>query len=470
MRSLGGLIGLLSLCGCSEGGRSPADLNVLLISIDTLRADHLSVYGYERDTSPNLRRFANRAWVLERAYVQWPKTVPSMASMLTSTYGSTNGVRQMRVALPDHLQTLAEVLQSHDYRTSAVICNAGLGAEFGFDRGFDRFIDMSQEELGGTERWRKDLLATEKTREFLRQHAEAPRPFFHWLHLINPHGPYAPPPDYAGLYLGDQRDVQSEELTVLRNSPLPRSIGGIEPEIQVGRQTRLGYYIAEYDAEIRAVDQHIGAILKELNDLQLTEHTLVVVTADHGESLGEHNYYFAHGRLPYDDTVHVPLLLFVPGQSDGRRIPETVGLIDLMPTLLEFLRLRFPPQVEGLSLGDLLGDQIEPVQPPVYTDAGYKEDYQRMIRSYPWKLIYVPDSEDRAVMQGTEFELYHLGNDPGETQNLIDKEPEVFRHLRDTLLDWASAKPNAQALPTIAAGALDPRTEAELLLLGYLRD
>ncbi|HEV8578186.1 MAG TPA: sulfatase [Thermoanaerobaculia bacterium] len=460
---------LLLLAGVNAAAWRLADqgsrprLNVLLITVDALRADHLGAYGYPRPTSPHIDRLGREGVVFWRAVSQWPKTSPSFASMLSSTYGHTNGlVRTTGQRLPDRLFTVAELLKAARFDTSAAVANVNLGKVFNFHQGFDIYREIWEEgedDGSGTE------LVTRRGLELLERGFHR-RPFFLWLHYFDPHAPYEPPGALDEMFVGDRY------FDPARRAPLHtrkrRDLGGIPVQSRLGREDRIDYYVAQYDAEIRYVDEQIGILLRALEGLGLASNTLVILTADHGESLGEHNYFFEHGRFPYDDCVRVPLILRGPGTgTPGRLVRSPVELIDVLPTVLELAALPPSPDAEGKSLRPLLvGDRETGRRWTAFSESGYAENYQRSITSERYKLISVPDSEDRRVMQGRELELYDLQEDPGEKRNLIDERPDVARPLEKRLRRWmAGSRAGARAPEAVR---IDPGTEERLRSLGYL--
>ncbi|MEE9608687.1 MAG: sulfatase, partial [Myxococcota bacterium] len=288
---------VLSLCAgvvaCQP--TAPVPRNVLLITVVTLRADHLGTYGYARDTSPVVDELARRGVVFENAWVQWPKTVPSMASMFSATYPQENGVVVVTGGnwVPDRLVMLPEVLRERGFRTAAVVPNAGLGQESNFPQGFESLRELWMEHDGAP---RPAPLVTDAVLEELERLAAQPDRFFLWVHYIDPHDPYSPPAEYAEPFLGD-------ELYRSRSVPFnagDNPHGGIGENLarQHGDRDDVAWYVAQYDGEIRYLDEHLGRLLEGLERSGVAGETLVALTADHGEGLGERDYYFHHGHLP----------------------------------------------------------------------------------------------------------------------------------------------------------------------------
>ncbi|HEX3532214.1 MAG TPA: sulfatase-like hydrolase/transferase [Thermoanaerobaculia bacterium] len=438
-------------------------LNVLLITIDTLRADHLSAYGYPRSTSPNIDRLAREGVLFHRAISQWPKTSPSFASMMSSTYGHTNGlIRTTAQRMPDRFLMLAELLKAGGYSTRAAVANPNLGRLFNFDQGFETYLEPWRE---ADERRRSDLVTREGL-DLLRQGADEKRPFFVWLHYFDPHARYQPSKPYDGMFVNDAHFDASWRMPLQQEQR--KDIGGIPTTASLGNENRIAYYVAQYDAEIREVDQQVGILLQALEKQGLARNTLVVLTSDHGESLGEHNYFFEHGRFPYDDCVHVPLLVRAPGTSKpGHVVLSPVELIDLVPTVLDLAGLPPDREAEGKSFRRLLEGEPNGGSRWQYafSESGYGEDYQRSVTSERFKLVYVPDTDDQQVMKGRELELYDLQQDPGETRNLIDEQPEVAAPLRAQLSRWMAGGTTAEAPREVH---IDSVAASQLRSLGYL--
>jgi arylsulfatase A-like enzyme len=473
LRGLGGGkpagFALLVLAGVNAGALAFVDhqprprLNVLLITIDALRADHLGAYGYPRTTSPNIDRLARQGVLFQRAVSQWPLTSPSFAAMMSGTYGHTSGLMRMTAQrMPDRSLMLAELLKAGGYSTRAAVGNVNLARVFNFDQGFDTYRELWR---GDDERRTEQV--TRSGLDLLRQ-TSGDRPFFLWLHFFDPHARYQPPKPFDRMFVDDPRFDGSWRAPLHANKG--EDIGGIPGHVNLGGEDRVAYYVAQYDAEIRYVDQQVGVLLKALDEQGLAGNTLVVLTADHGESLGDHNYFFEHGRLPYNDCVHVPLIVRGPGiGKPGAAVPSPVQLIDLVPTVLDLTGLPADPRAEGKSLRRLLDGEHPGGARWAYafTESGFTQDYQRSITSERYKLIYVPDAGDRRIMRGRELELYDLQADPHETRNLVDEQPEVVAPLQKELWRWMAD--GGDAAPAPAAVSVDGQTEEQLRSLGYLR-
>lgn len=444
-------------------------LNVLFITVDTLRADHLGSYGYMRDTSPNIDKLAKQGILFSQAIVQWPKTRPSFASMLTSTYGYYNGevrINDINRKINSHLVLLPEILKNANYNTVAIVSNGNLASAYNFNQGIDNHIEVWREHKN-----KEAVYVTENALSWLRNNSHKGK-FFMWLHYVDPHAKYQPPGPYHEIYLGDKFYDGSKTVPINNNHHEVRykDMGGIWPERQLGNHRELDYYIAQYDAEVRYTDENVGEVLDTIKALGLSENTIVIFTADHGESLGEHNYYFDHGRLPYDDCVRVPLIIKLPGLKSGIKvIDHPVELIDMMPTVLDILNIPINKEAQGKSLLPLMSVAADNIPLYAFTEAGYKQNYQRMIRTKKWKLIYVPDKEDQNIMQGMPFELYDMERDPWELNNLVKVETNIADELKRELFKWMERAEGVNGQSSRKENvSIDKKTEENLKSLGYI--
>jgi len=473
---VGGYLTLLLLGGfVSCGGPSPEPpKRVFLITVDTLRADHMGVYGYPRQTSPELDKLAVQGVRFTSAIAQWPKTGPSLASVFTGRYPKTTGLTHRAAQqIPDEYLTLPELFQSAGYTTVGVVSNAVLSAELGWNRGFDEFLETWK--VGGAvsadpvehRKWASAPLVNQLAIPALERFADSER-LFVWLHYSDPHAPYLLPEGTVDPFVGDALDTQ--DTLIERQLPPARAIGD---------ERRLGFYVAKYDANILVTDSNIGAILDHLEDLGLLEDALVIFTADHGEGLGEHTELFEHGREPYNTTAHVPLLIAYTGVAQaGREVEHPVELLDLYPTLRDLLRIseEGTPGLEGSSLLPFLGQagalerqDLEPFR-YAFSEAGGGQMLWRHYQSVQdgrWKLVFHPpvDRKDRKLPP--TFKLFDLESDPLEVDNLVGHHEEEFDRLWKALSDWMEDTPEPGQIGPDAA-AYSEETLNALRALGYL--
>ncbi len=451
--------------------------NVLLITVDTLRADRLGSYGYRLPTTPRIDALARRGVRFADVTVPWPKTWPAMAAMVTSKAPQSNGIRlHPRRPLPAEHVTLAEALREGGYATGAVVANVNLGRAFGFQQGFDRFVESWADEArrltgrasfpnapGRVKLFTNGTRVTDQGLEVLDAlGAGQEKPFFLWLHYIDPHGPYVPPREYAHLFAGahPSQPVPLEDL--------PPYQVQIDPATGVASND-LGFYATQYDREVRYVDEEIGRLLATLEARGLLRGTLVVLTADHGESLHENRYYLEHGNVPYQSNAAVPLIFALDGRiAPGRVVTSPVGLLDVMPTVLELAGVPLPEGVQGTSLAPLLlrGEGETPRY--VFMESGRAARSQLSVRRGPWKLVHLRAPEDREWLGRNAIELYDLSSDPGETRDVRAAHPEVAAELERALVAWQRDTPRYQGGATTDVKKLDARTQEMLRGLGYL--
>jgi choline-sulfatase len=461
------LAALLALSACEPSKQPPATAppsapagtrtNVVLITIDTLRADHLGAYGYARPTSPRLDAFAKRAVVFDQAYTYWPKTRGSFVAMMSGRRDSQTGYGKSHPLLLDFNPTLAEVLKKAGYQTAAIVDNPNVAAQHGYARGFDRY----------RETWTEEKLATEMDRTraitgdgvaFLDQ-APADQPFFLWLHYVNPHAPYTPPAPYDTAFLKDGAAQQGPRLRAVDGF-----VGGIRKEWAVPGQERLGYYVAQYDGEIAAVDQEVGQVLDALDRSPHAARTLVVVTSDHGESLGEHDYYFDHGQDLHDPCLRIPLLVAQPGVAGGTRSAELASTLDLVPTVLDAVKVSYPPDLAGSSLLPALRGQA------LGRDRLFARNDRNLTAGFDarLKVIATPTETD------LRYQLFDRAADPAETKDASRAKPEEMRVARRELelflaraeREWSHTRRILGGTP--GARRMDPAACEQLKALGYV--
>jgi arylsulfatase A-like enzyme len=356
------LLGAAALTAMRPGG--DARPNVLLVTVDTLRADHLHCYGQPLPTSPNIDAFAARSVVFDRAIAASGYTGPAHSSIMTARYprrhsmGFSNGL----LALAG-VETLAEAFRQGGYDTAAFVSNAVLSAHTGLNRGFAVYDD----ELPNVEQNRREVAerVAPRTVERALGWLARPRtqPFFLWVHLQDPHGPYTPPAPYR-----DQFHLSAAGEPELPVADDNSGQGGIPPYQLVDGPRHVSDYRSRYAGEIAYTDQAIGELLAAV---ERQPPSIVALMADHGESFGENGFYFAHGHSAAPDLSHVPLILNAPGLSAERRA-DPVSHVDVMPTLLELAGLPLPPGAEGIALGPILRAHASVPARAVFCDIGYE--------------------------------------------------------------------------------------------------
>lgn len=440
---------VLGACGSADDGPPP---NIVLITLDTTRSDHLSVYGYGQRTTPFLEEFAAEGTIFTEAYSSAPATAPSHATLFTSLSPLTHRVVRNAVALGEHHETMAELLGERGYQTAAVLSSFVMNAKFGQDQGFDFYDDKldprvatirrpeweGQQVVGGFDRRANET--TDHAVEWLREIRTPDGPFFLFIHYFDPHDPYQPPPKYRDRFI----DMSVEKLQVRRMRSM-------------------------YDGEIAYTDDQVRRLCAHLDSLGLADDTLVIVTGDHGEGLMQRNYQY-HGAHIYEEAVRVPLLVRWPGRvTPGRRLAGPVTIADVLPTVFDLAGLAQPDHhLQGRSLADvLLGAEPADAGPPIFL---YRIPYEPHDELGVWV-----DGEKHAVRHGDwkymvaenegTTELYDLARDPAELENVIGAWPERAERLAAMLADWRAAVTRSDSLDT--QPALSEADKQKLRALGY---
>jgi len=415
--------------------------NIVLISLDTLRADHLGIAGYRRDTSPNLDELATQGLWFETAVAQSPWTRPSHYSILTGTnptkHGVTQPVQRTKGTWVSSVPTLAEVLRDRGYATAAYTGQGSISAEFGFYRGFDFYNESSGKEhecISDAPR------VFSQAQRWLADHSD--RTFFLFVHTYEPHRPFC-----------DEHFIDQESIT--------------------GDHSKRTA-IARYDGDIRRTDMYLGQLLNTLRSEGLLENTIVVVTSDHGENLGEHDPIGnkSHGHNLYDELLLVPLLFAGgPVRPYAGRVSKQVRSIDIFPTVLELAGFPVPDHVDGLSLLPLAQGQAEQER-DAYSGATTYGPQLESVRSRGWKLIRTlgPHAVEGGQPTGPKAQLYDLEADPGERLNLAQRQPKVtaeYADLLDEIVTEPSKLPDRRPQPE-ADTVVDPQLLEQLRSLGYI--
>jgi arylsulfatase A-like enzyme len=404
----------------------------VLVTIDTLRRDHCSAYGYERDTTPTLRRVAAEGARFDLAYSPTATTGPTHSTIFTSLYPIAHGVVKNGVPLGAELRTLAEILGARGYQTAAFVGSFVLDAKFGYDQGFDLYDDDFAPETS-TFRGRFweghpvpdgfDRRADETTRravQWLREGRDPDRRFFLFVHYFDPHAPYVPPPPYDSYFSG------------------------------AGGRSALEKEIDAYDGEIAFADHELGRLLSALAESGLEDDTLLAITADHGEGLGQHGH-MRHGLFLYEEAVRVPLLFRWPDHIPaGLVFQEPVEFVDLVPTILGLAgHSDSAAHLQGQTLAPVLrGERSLDSGRPVYLYRRLYETGKRVsgvlakgqqfgIRRERWKYIEAPE-EGRT-------ELFDLESDPGELENLYAALPDRASQLAAELEGWRRSHARGEA-------------------------
>lgn len=436
-RRIGGLpsvllvaIGLLCLVGSCSRDHRP---DVLIVTIDTLRADHTSAYGYEVATTPELERIASDGLLFERAYAPTSTTAPSHAALLSGRTPRSLGVLKNGHVIREEEVMLAEVFSDAGYATAAVVSSFPVRAEFGFEQGFgtyDENFTIEESSLGGENYERgRNRIAEFTTRRFLQwvRDSSSRHSRFSWVHYVDPHAPYKAPVAFEGSW--------------------PKKTRG---------------FIRQYDEEIHYVDHWLGKLYDGAREAAGDRGLIFVVTADHGEGLGDHRW-MGHGVNLYEEAVRVPMVLVAPGlEAPGSRIMEPVSLIDVAATVLDLAGVKAPGTLEGQGL---LGDHRVMDRPVLLQRRSYssKRDGKKKVRGSLMGLVRWPDKLLTAPHEDV-FELYDLNKDPKEADNLVDLKQARAKNLKREVALWEDAHPE----PDEEQGDLSEEDKAELRALGYV--
>src|SRR6266852_2027847 len=394
--------------------------NVVVVTIDTLRADHLGCYGYKQISTPNIDALAADGARFERAYTVVPVTLPSHTVMFTGTYPMLSGMHDFGGnKLSPQQPTLASVLKQSGYVTGAVIGAAVLDSRFGLNQGFDFYYDHFDfsrlEEANLDEMERPGNVVADLALDWLGKNSQ--KKFFLWMHLYDPHFPYRPPEPYSREYASQP-----------------------------------------YDGEIAFADEQVGRLLRFLKDKGLYQNTVIVLTGDHGESLGEHGEK-THGFFIYNVTMHVPLIIHLPGKPATQTVADPVSLVDLMPTVLAATGLDIPSQVQGRSLlSALRGEKIDRDR------TLYGETFLPRLH-FNWSELRGAENAKYHFIDAPRPELYDLTKDPGELRNLFPEKKAVAEEMRAKLAglirEYSAGKELAEKT------GLDPALMERLKSLGY---
>jgi arylsulfatase A-like enzyme len=406
-----------------RGDIAPSDLNVILVTIDTLRSDRVSSYGSELVDTPNIDNFASEGVLFSNAASTVPFTLPAHSSILTGLYPPGHGVREnVGYTLDPSIPTLAEVLSDGGWTTAGFVSAFVLDGRWGIDQGFDHYFDdfnlkdFETANLSSVQR-SGDVTIAKAVRWLDGRPKNAP--FFLWLHLYDPHDPYTPPEPFKSQYPG-----------------------------------------RPYDGEVAYTDSLIGEFRQALEERGLLTSSLVILTADHGEGLGDHGEA-SHGFFIYDSTIHVSLIVRPPTAADvGRVVDSAVSHVDIFPTILDAVDLSAPKRVHGQSLLPMIAGENAELDRGVYSESLYP------LLHYGWAPLRAIRTENHKLISAPRLEVFDVMADPREERDLSLEQPGVTGELEQRLADLRteieSDAPAARAAPDI-----DSETLAQLQALGY---
>lgn len=435
------LAAVLAGCGAgpSDGTSEPRRPNIVLYVVDTVRADRLGVYGYEKPTSPRLDAFAAGAVLFENAYAQSSWTRPAVASLFTGLLPPAHRTVGRRSVLPEDAVTLAEILTANGYEGMGLVRNPNVSRAFGFAQGFARFRSEDRD---------RDETMLDRVRLWLDEREGSEQPFFLFLHAIDPHGPYDPAPEFEEMFGAGAAPEHYRTVRYL----LRLNRGEVEPDAGTAEAlSRL------YDAEVAQNDRVFGDLLDVLEARGLAGDTAVVYVSDHGEEFQEHGRW-EHGLSLYEEVLRIPLVMRLPGVSP-RRVEAPAQHVDVLPTLLGYLGIEVPP-TDGR---DLLAARRRGDDPPdVYTHLDVDGHRAASVMRGRYKLV-LPQSPS----QGTEPMLFDLEADPAELEDLAADRPEVVERMLGLLAERNLAGEVTSA-EEIEDDQIDEDVRRRLRALGYV--
>ena len=447
-------------------------MNVVLIGIDALRADHVGCYGYNKETSPNIDNLSRNGVLFENAFSCINTTDPSFTTMLSGKYPVSHGIMNHGEKVTNSMlqnfykrkiRLLSEILRDNSYKTFGIDWLSRWhkkGFEYNLGDSVqkkhlkilskmvnklpDTFSEKIKKMYAKTTSSNSSIYtATKLTDTALELVDDCNGPFFLFIHYWDVHTPYNAPEKICNELKPEEGGKGLEELfAVIGNEKWKEYLLKA-----AGKATTAEEVIAMYDSAIKYVDQEIGRLVKYFKKRGIYEDTIFVITSDHGESLTEHGIFFDHHGL-YDESIHVPLI-FNNLPVEGKRIKDFVQHVDIVPTLLDALNIPFKKsEFDGMSLIPLIIGEVDSFRSFIVAEESYTEN-KKAIRTNKWKYIYSP-SKDAAtcrycgVIHGGVEELYHLESDPKEMRNIVGDAPEIAKMLRKSLLSWASNLKNKE--------------------------
>lgn len=480
-------------------------MKIIIYVVDCLRADHVSCYGYHRNTTPHIDSLARDGILFEDAYSPSTWTKPVAASLLTGLYPPVHGVRMRRDVMRRDIQTLPELLHDHDYRTLAISTIGNVSSSLGFGRGFDRFIDLYKDpsllgKRAAANVAREKLfhetdgnvifpLAEDINNAFfpwLDDHLD--QDFFAFLWAMDPHDPYDPPSAWRMYSDREYKGRMDGTRELARRATKPED---------------LHYLMDLYDGEISYTDHCFGQLVSHLHDKGIYDETAIFVLADHGEAFGDHGH-MSHGHLPFEEIIRVPLIAKLPGSAySGQRVPGLVSLIDIMPTVFDLAHFpsdEMAPRCQGCSLIPAIEGRSVGTHRALFSETQATEENNALysVRSARWKYMRTvsPDLGDRVrsvlgvltnrptlveVLRNPLFylrrqaginrdHLYRIFEDPQESENLAKKSPRMVAQLQGEISNWQEECARlAREYQTMAEQfSADEETLENLRALGYI--
>lgn len=445
-------VGALAMVPLRAPARSP---NVLIVVVDTLRADRLGAYGNVRGLTPFLDELATRGTRFANAYATSSWTCPSVASLLTSRYPSQHHVTSFEGQLGDAEVTLAETLQEHGYTAGGFSANFRLADTHGYAQGFDHWRSYVTQNKTAN-KVRGDRLLRESGEWIARTRSTTQAPMLVYLQYMEPHTPYMPPEPYLSRFI---RQPDGADATVARNKLIAEAPGEkalTAPEIDL--------LTSLYDGEVAAADAQLRMLFEELERSGFLHDAIVVVTADHGEEFGEHNQ-FLHGFTLYNTAIRVPLIITAPGLAAGRVVDDNVSLLDVAPTVLDLAKLPAATTFEGRSLVPLMtGEPAPPLHNPVLSEL------EPMHPDIDWRVhsrALISGNRKLVVKRNGRMSAFALARDPGEIRPYLVLPDDRFNRDLVQALQSMSEDLSKNAASEAQRQPIDESTKEKLRALGY---
>lgn len=440
--------------------------DVVLVTVDTLRADHMSLYGYVRNTTPNIDAWFGEGTVYERAYATSSYTPPSVVSILTGLLPQNHGIRVFIQLVDPELKTAPRLLRESGYQTAAVVSNASLTREFTrLDNHFDYYDDFVDEKEALRDYYeRRAQKTTDAALRWYNEKRDPEKPFFLWVHYIDPHGPYAPPESVTDFTHADSAPIDRNDM---------KRIPGYQffPDITDALE-----YVDRYDEEIAYLDREVGRLLDAVKPAGERDDTLYVFSADHGETMNEHEKWFQHQHHVWESLIHVPLA--IRGENfQKKRIDTPVSITDISPTILSVAGTRVPRGLDGVTLTK------EPKDRPIFSESMGHFPPLGVYNGGQWRSVVDGDTKWHVFLRYPTAEVdlirfYNLESDPSENRprlRLSDEDTEML----ETLLKLCRDDPDRGGIPTsydrgvmLIAPKSDPElvedAEETLRALGYI--
>ena len=465
-----------------SSSKLPALPNVLIYTVDTLRADHASLYHYQRDTTPFLSKFGANGVVFEDCQAQSTWTKSSIASMMTSLYSFTHGIMNDSGTIPPGAATIAEQLREAGYVTASIVASPFVGRSTGLERGFDYLMEfpvIRRQRNARTDGETDSGALNRVIFPWLDRHHD--EPFFLYAHSTDPHAPYGPPPPFDAKFANPAQNAEfNRNYARFRTN---HEYGGgamISPEMcqkaGINGNRFLGQAVDRYDAEVLHNDYSFELLIDKLKQLGVLDNTLIIVMSDHGEEFWDHGWT-AHGHTVYQELTHAVLLLWNPSLlPTPRRVKEPVQLIDVMPTIFDLLKLKAPPIMEGQSLeplarghhfqrsGLVIASRFAAAQPIGLVPENATDSFA--IIDEHWKFIYRNKS---AHTGAKKVELYDRSSDRAERHDVSGEHPDLIQERTAALSQWIQAQNKIRSLVGHPGqSSLDQQTIDRLRSLGYL--